>query len=98
MGKNGSEISRLLVAAARELSARAGLLRFAAPVTHIYNPLDYAWNPHEEYLHRFGHTRKKVIFLGMNPGPFGMTQTGVPFGEIATVRDWLKIEAPVRRP
>ena len=28
----------------------------------------------------------------MNPGPFGMLQTAVPFGEIAVVRDWLKIE------
>ena len=34
----------------------------------------------------------------MNPGPFGMAQTGVPFGEIAAVRDWLKIERPVGRP
>ncbi len=34
----------------------------------------------------------------MNPGPFGMAQTGVPFGEVAAVRDWMGIEAPVRRP
>ncbi len=73
-------------------------MKFAAPVTHVYHPLDYAWKAHEEYLHRFGHGPKRVLFLGMNPGPFGMTQTGVPFGEIAAVRDWLKISAPIASP
>ena len=41
---------------------------------------------------------KRVIFLGMNPGPFGMAQTGIPFGDVAAVRDWLGIEEPVGRP
>ena len=36
---------------------------------------------------------KRVVFLGMNPGPFGMAQVGVPFGEVAAVRDWLRIDA-----
>ena len=87
-----------LVVAARELSAQAGRLRFAAPVAHTYNPLDYAWAAHAEYLARFGGGRKRVIFLGMNPGPFGMVQTGIPFGEVAAARDWLKISAPVNKP
>lgn len=87
-----------LIAAARELSARAGRLKFAVPVAHVYNPLTYAWKAHEEYLHRFGRGRKRVMFLGMNPGPFGMMQTGIPFGEIAAVRDWLKISAPIDKP
>ena len=26
----------------------------------------------------------------MNPGPFGMVQTGVPFGEVEAVRSWLR--------
>lgn len=34
----------------------------------------------------------------MNPGPFGMVQCGVPFGEIAAVRDWLGIETAVGKP
>ncbi len=34
----------------------------------------------------------------MNPGPFGMAQTGVPFGEVSSVRNWLKIESGVIRP
>ena len=94
LNQNGRE----LIAAARELSARAGRLKFSAPVALVYNPLDYAWQAQEEYLRRFGQGRKRVVFLGMNPGPFGMVQTGVPFGEIAAVRDWLKISAPIRPP
>lgn len=87
-----------LVAAARALSAAVGALRFGAPVSHVYNPLDYAWAPHAEYLRRFGEGRKRVVFVGMNPGPFGMVQTGVPFGEVAAVRDWMRIAAAVGQP
>ena len=64
----------------------------------VYNPLDYAWEPHRNYLHKFGFGPKRVVFLGMNPGPFGMAQTGVPFGEIDAVRDWLGINGAVSRP
>jgi single-strand selective monofunctional uracil DNA glycosylase len=73
-------------------------LRFAPPVTHVYNPLDYAWAAHEAYLRRYANTPKRVLFMGMNPGPFGMAQTGVPFGEVKAVRDWLLIQAPIRQP
>jgi single-strand selective monofunctional uracil DNA glycosylase len=90
--------SNQLVAASRHLCETVGRLHFSAPVTHVYNPLDYAWKPHQQYLRKFGGGRKRVIFLGMNPGPFGMAQTGVPFGEVAVVRDWLGIEAPVGKP
>ena len=87
-----------LVAAARGLRDAVDKLRFAPPVTHVYNPLRYAWAAHEIYLRRYGNGPKRVLFLGMNPGPFGMAQTGIPFGQVAAVRDWLKIEAPVDRP
>jgi single-strand selective monofunctional uracil DNA glycosylase len=50
------------------------------------------------YLRRYGNGPKRVLFLGMNPGPFGMAQTGVPFGQIAAVRNWLAIETPIDRP
>lgn len=93
-----TQISRKLIAAARDLAGRVDRLQFAPPVTHVYNPLNYAWAAHELYLQKFGGTKKRVVFMGMNPGPFGMTQTGVPFGEIAAVRDWLKISAPIKRP
>jgi single-strand selective monofunctional uracil DNA glycosylase len=87
-----------LIEAAQNLCAEVERLRFAPPVTHVYNPLLYAWKGHEMYLRRFGGTRKDIIFLGMNPGPFGMAQTGVPFGEIGAVRDWMKIDAAIGRP
>ena len=73
-------------------------MRFGAPVTHVYNPLVYARAPHESYLARYGIGSKDALLLGMNPGPFGMAQTGVPFGEVRAVRDWLGIEGPVDRP
>jgi len=87
-----------LIAAARRLARETGSLRFAPPVAHVYNPLDYASDAHETYLRRYGEGRKRVVFLGMNPGPFGMMQTGVPFGEVAAVRDWMGIEVPVPPP
>jgi len=87
-----------LIAAARTLSAAVDALPFAPPVSHVYNPLDYAWAPHEAYLRRYCAQRKRIVFLGMNPGPFGMVQCGVPFGEIDAVRDWMGIEAPVGKP
>lgn len=87
-----------LVAAAHRLADAVDALRFAPPVAHVYNPLRYAWPSCERYLRRYGTGPKRVVFLGMNPGPFGMMQTGVPFGEIAAVRDWMGIEAPVTTP
>jgi single-strand selective monofunctional uracil DNA glycosylase len=87
-----------LIAAARALGAAVDALRFAPPVTHVYNPLDYAWELHAAYLRLAGSAPGRVLFLGMNPGPFGMAQTGVPFGEVAAVRDWLALSGTVRRP
>lgn len=87
-----------LIDAARQLSDRVDAMRFAPPVSHVYNPLDYAWDIHRRYLERYGEGRKRVVFVGMNPGPFGMAQIGVPFGEIATARDWLGLEGPVGQP
>lgn len=87
-----------LVDIARDLSAEAGRLKFAPPVTHVYNPLDYARAAHTQYIERFGAAPKEILFLGMNPGPWGMAQTGVPFGEVGAVRDWLRIDAAIGRP
>ena len=84
--------------AARALSGSVARLKFPSPVAFIYNPLDYAWAAHELYVRRFATAPRRVLFLGMNPGPFGMMQTGVPFGEIAAVRDWMGITAPVTAP
>ena len=93
-----TEPTPAIIRAARGLSQSVSRLRFADPVHTVYNPLDYAWDAHEAYLQRYGRGTKRVVFLGMNPGPWGMAQVGVPFGEIPSVRDWLGIEVPVRRP
>ena len=87
-----------LVSVSRKLSARVSRLKFGPPVTHVYNPLDYARAPHERYLERYGAPPKEVVLVGMNPGPFGMAQTGVPFGDVRMVRDWMGISLPVERP
>jgi len=91
-------ISEQLIKAAKALGAEVQGMRFAEPVAYVYNPLTYAWPAHELYLRDFANSRKRVIFLGMNPGPFGMVQTSVPFGEIQAVRDWMKIQAPIGKP
>ena len=64
----------------------------------IYNPLDYAWSMHEAFLRTYAKEGASVLFLGMNPGPFGMMQTGVPFGEVNAVRTYLKLDLPVGKP
>lgn len=87
-----------LLNATAKLVADLKGLSFADPVSHVYNPLEYASLPHARYVNRFGNSKKRVLFLGMNPGPWGMAQTGVPFGEIAMVREWMGISEPVSRP
>ena len=83
---------------ARRLSRAVTGLAFGPPVACVYNPLDYAYGAHRAYLARYCRPPAEVLLLGMNPGPFGMVQTGVPFGEIAAVRDWLGIADGVKRP
>ncbi len=87
-----------LVRIARQLATQVDRLEFSAPVRHVYNPLRYARKAYEAYLERYGSGQREVVLLGMNPGPFGMAQTGVPFGDVGMVRDWLGIEAKVRKP
>ncbi|MGK0185815.1 MAG: single-strand selective monofunctional uracil DNA glycosylase [Verrucomicrobiales bacterium] len=91
-------ISKKLITSARKLCKALAPLTFKEPVTHVYNPLEYARKPHEKFLRTYGDSKRKIVLLGMNPGPFGMAQTGVPFGEISAVRDWMKISAPVSKP
>ena len=87
-----------LVEVSRALSERVSALNFKAPVTYVYNPLEYARAPHEAYLKRYGKGPKRALLLGMNPGPFGMAQTGVPFGDVAMVRDFLGVTGAVGKP
>ena len=63
----------------------------------VYDPLDYAWEAHASYL-ALARSRPRAMLLGMNPGPFGMVQTGVPFGEVQAAREFLGIAGGVRAP
>ncbi len=86
------------IESSRRLCRALERLAFGPPVSRVYNPLRYARAAHEAYLERWGRPPRRVVFLGMNPGPWGMAQTGVPFGEVRAVRDWLGIRAQVGRP
>jgi len=87
-----------LMKAAKELSTTVDAMEFLPPVTHVYNPLVYAWKMHCKYLSFCSGQGTQVLFLGMNPGPWGMAQTGVPFGQVEMVRDWLAIDQPIGHP
>lgn len=87
-----------LVAIAKRMRDELAPLEFSPPVTHVYNPLEYAFASHSKYLKKYGRKGCEVLLLGMNPGPWGMAQTGVPFGEVSMARDWLKVAAKVDKP
>jgi len=93
-----ADTAQSLVEVSLRLREAVDGLGFAPPVAYVYNPLHYAWGAHEAYVRRFGGKRGVALLLGMNPGPWGMAQTGVPFGEVAIVRDWMGIREGVVKP
>ena len=94
----GSTTAHRLIEATEQLTVAVAPLRFAPPVAAVYQPLDYARGSHEAYLRRFATGPKRVLLLGMNPGPWGMAQTGIPFGEVPAVRDWMGITEQIGKP
>lgn len=91
-------MERDLVTVMERLKSKLRRMRFGPPVAYVYRPLDYAWPVARAYFERYGRPPKEVLFVGMNPGPFGMGQTGVPFGEIASVRDFLELSGEIVTP
>jgi single-strand selective monofunctional uracil DNA glycosylase len=87
-----------LLAISVQLSRSVGRLSFSRPVRFVYDPTDYAREPLSKYAGRYGQPPKRVVLVGMNPGPWGMLQTGVPFGEVNLVRNWMGIEGHVNPP
>jgi len=85
--------SETLIGLSRQLSTAVDALEFSAGtpgnVTHVYNPLEYARAGWEAYLRLAATAPRTVLLLGMNPGPWGMAQTGVPFGEVDAVQNWM---------
>ncbi|MDA3939557.1 MAG: single-stranded DNA-binding protein [Spirochaetia bacterium] len=91
-------ITEQLLKATEILARDTDKLKFSGKVNHVYNPLVYAKEAHEDYIKKYGTGKKKVLFLGMNPGPWGMAQTGIPFGEVSYAKNWLKIEGVILQP
>jgi single-strand selective monofunctional uracil DNA glycosylase len=87
-----------IITHADDLAAELEAMKFSPPVAAVYNPMRYAREPWQEYHRRYAHESCRYLFLGMNPGPWGMAQTGIPFGEIGMVRSWIGIEGHVGRP
>jgi single-strand selective monofunctional uracil DNA glycosylase len=89
---------RSLLSISSTLSRDLSRLSFRPPVAYVYNPTDYAREPLALYFEKFAQASKKVVLVGMNPGPWGMLQTGVPFGEVSIVKNWMGIDGIVSQP
>jgi single-strand selective monofunctional uracil DNA glycosylase len=98
MSRFDNQLTDLMTAVTDNLLAKLKPLQFSTPVTHVYNPLDYARKGYDCYVRRFGRTKKPILLVGMNPGPFGMVQTGVPFGDVEMVSSWMGIHTSVDPP
>jgi single-strand selective monofunctional uracil DNA glycosylase len=89
------EIAKSLLDAAADLRDAVDGMQFQT-AAYTYNPLRYAWEPYASYITKYGPGRAgRTLLVGMNPGPWGMAQTGVPFGDPVMVRDWLGIKGSV---
>ncbi|CAG5129987.1 unnamed protein product [Candidula unifasciata] len=82
----------------KELCEKLSRVSLPGKIQYVYNPLEYAFDSHLNFVRRFCTGEKYVLFVGMNPGPFGMSQNGVPFGECSIVKEWLQIEGEVLKP
>lgn len=89
-----SRLLEIADALARDCDA----MRFGAPAAFVYNPLGYARAGWSAYVERGADGPREVVLVGMNPGPFGMVQTGVPFGHVGLVRDWMGIDVAIGKP
>jgi single-strand selective monofunctional uracil DNA glycosylase len=98
MRKRDDAVADRIVRAARAASKGVDALAFGAPVAFTYNPLAYARALHEQFITKFVDGPREVLFVGMNPGPFGMAQTGVPFGEVNAVTTWMRLSGAVGKP
>src|SRR3569623_3651295 len=77
---------------------RDALAALPCPAAYVYIPLEYAWQPYQRYVSRYVKGKREAVFVGKNPGPWGMVQTGVPFGDIEMVSDRLGIAGAVGHP
>ena len=93
-----TRLHQALLDASKQLRETVNRLHFEAPTAQVYNPLDYAWEPYVDYVSKYACEGIDAMFMGMNPGPWGMAQVGIPFGEIESVRGWLRVEGNIGKP
>lgn len=93
-----TNISETFLKLELDLNESLKQLHFKQPVEYVYHPLDYAFKLHAAFTRKYCTSPKKLLFLGMNPGPWGMCQTGIPFGEVNIVTDWFNINEEVLKP
>lgn len=63
---------------AREISRSTGWL--------VVNPGSYGERWHARFRRTYPLRRNPLLFCGLNPGPYGMAQTGVPFTDLKRLR------------
>ncbi len=78
-------------------NAELAKLCFEPPACWVYNPWNYAREGRQGYFGLLS-SQPRVFMMGMNPGPWGMAQNGVPFGEREMVLDWLGLSPRVGTP
>src|SRR5690625_1380320 len=89
--------AKKLIEISHHLASEVDQLQWVSP-SHVYNPLIYAHRNHDAYLRHFGQKKGRVLMVGMNPGPWGMAQSGVPFGDVEKVSQWLGLNEPLEGP
>lgn len=82
----------------REVSTLLDDINYEDRIKYVYNPLKYAYELHANYVRKYCDGPKRILFLGINPGSYGMVQTGVPFGEVKIVTEWFKLDGKVDKP
>lgn len=92
-----TSLSQTLIADAHNFCNKVDALEFSG-ATFVYNPLRYARAANDKFLDLYGNTKHVALLLGMNPGPWGMAQTGIPFGEVVFAKEWLGIDVPIEKP
>lgn len=93
------KIPEKIIELQNELVKNLKVLNFISrQVKYLYNPLEYASEPNHNFIKKYCNSTKKILFVGLNPSPNGMCQTGIPFGDPKWVRDWLKIDGQVYKP
>jgi len=80
-----------VVNATRLLSARLEPVRAALPAAGLkavaaIDPTSYAFGNYTRFMQLAASGPRLALFVGMNPGPHGMAQTGIPFGDVDTAR------------